>query len=223
MTTLTRLLPLCVFLLCETPVLAGDPHAPQLDVSFLAQPAPLVQNGSTRLFYEMLITNFSKSPYVVDSIEAQAGNMHSRFSGETLAAMTTHLGDPAKPGSSTDRTIEAGRSVLVFLLLDLGESKAPASLENLLHVIDDKGEVHHVILTPLSVSSESPIVIEAPLRGEPSFLAGNGIPYEFLRGEASGPVEANVSAPTAISFGAIGQQRPFAKDYPAANALLTFK
>lgn len=58
---------------------------------------------------------------------------------------------------------------------------------------------------------------------QPSFLAGNGVPYEFTQGEASGPVEANVSSPDAISFGSIGPQRPFMNDYPANNALVTFK
>jgi hypothetical protein len=58
---------------------------------------------------------------------------------------------------------------------------------------------------------------------EPSFLAGNGLPYEFASGEESGLVEANVSSPTAVSFGPIGAQHPFTDDYPAANALVTFR
>ena len=57
----------------------------------------------------------------------------------------------------------------------------------------------------------------------PSFLAGNGVPYEFASGEASGPVAANVSSPAAISFGPIGPQQPFKDDYPAENALVTSK
>jgi hypothetical protein len=31
------------------------------------------------------------------------------------------------------------------------------------------------------------------------------------------PVEANVSSPTAVSFGPIGAQHPFTDDYPGAN------
>jgi hypothetical protein len=58
---------------------------------------------------------------------------------------------------------------------------------------------------------------------QPSFLAGNGVPYEFTQGDASGPVEANVTSSAAISIGPIGPQRPFTKDYPALNALVTFK
>jgi hypothetical protein len=44
--------------------------------------------------------------------------------------------------------------------------------------------------------------------GEPSFLGGNGLPYEFASGDESDPVEANVSSPTAVSFGPIGAQHP---------------
>jgi murein DD-endopeptidase MepM/ murein hydrolase activator NlpD len=58
---------------------------------------------------------------------------------------------------------------------------------------------------------------------QPSFLAGNGVPYEFTEGEASGPVEANVSSLGAMSIGPIGPQRPFTNEYPAENALVTFR
>jgi murein DD-endopeptidase MepM/ murein hydrolase activator NlpD len=57
----------------------------------------------------------------------------------------------------------------------------------------------------------------------PSFLAGNGVPYAFTEGEASGPIQADVSSPTVIHLGPIGAQHPFKNDYPAANALVTFK
>jgi hypothetical protein len=52
---------------------------------------------------------------------------------------------------------------------------------------------------------------------------GNGVPDAFTRGEASGPVDANVSSARAIYFGPIGPQKPFVDDYPAENALVTFK
>jgi hypothetical protein len=43
------------------PAAASDPRPPQLQISFLAEPAPIVQYGSTKLVYEMVVTNFSKS------------------------------------------------------------------------------------------------------------------------------------------------------------------
>ncbi len=377
----SRLLPVCLFLFLGTPVLAGDPHAPQLNESFLAQPAPIVQYGSTRLVYEMLITNFSKIRYVIDAVDTKIGKMQSNFNGTPLEAMIAHLGVPQE--GVVGRTIEAGRSAIIFFMLDLGRTKAPRPIEHSLHVLDDKDGMHDITIAPLQVSDETPVIVAPPLRGEwiagdsvnntpdaahrravlvddghawlaqryaidwvqyktvdgvrttwkgpedkndsyfcydqpifsvaagkvvdmadglpenvphsgnyaipidfnnaagnhavveigphryvlfahmrpgtvrvkigdhvhvgemighvgntgsstephlhmhiddqPSFLAGNGVPYEFTEGEASGPVEANVSSPNAIRFGPIGPQRPFTNDYPAENALVTFK
>jgi hypothetical protein len=378
-----RLLAACFLVPFTTPLFAGDPHPSQLNVSFLAQPAPVVQDGSTRLVYEMLITNFSNNKYVLDAVEAKAGTAKFTFSGSALAGIIIPLGARGKPADAADRTLDGGGSLIVFLLLDLGSSKAPGTIEHSLHVIDDKGGAHAAVLAPVVVSNESPIVVAPPLRGDwiagdsvnngpnaahrramlvdgghawlaqryaidwvqyqtvdgvrttwkgpedkndsyfcynqpiysvaagkvvgmsdgmpdnvphsgkyvisidannaagnhvvveiapdryvlyahmrpgtvhvktgdtvkvgdilgnvgntgsstephlhmhiddrPSFLGGNGVPYEFTEGSESRPVEANVSSPTVINFGPIGPQRPFTNDYPAENALVTFK
>jgi hypothetical protein len=362
---------------------AGDPRPQQLQISFLAQPAPIVQYGSTKVVYEMVVTNFSKKSYVFDAIETKAGPAQFSFSGGALAAMMMHVGtwDPAAGPAS--RTIASGRSLIVYFLLDLGESKAPRAVEHSLHVLEDNGDAHDIVPAPLPVSDESPIVVAPPLRGvwmagdsvnngadaahrkailitdgrpwlaqryaidwvqvqkvdgalttwkgpedkndsyfcydqpiysvaagkvvgmadglsenvphsgkyaypigfdnaggnhvvveiaphryvlyahmrpgtvrvkigdnvgvgdvlghvgntgsstephlhihiddQPSFLAGNGVPYEFTAFDASGPVEADVSSPNAISIGPIGPQKPFTNDYPANNAQVTFR
>jgi hypothetical protein len=379
----TRFLPPCFFCLLAAPALAGDPHPPQLNVSFLAQPAPIVQYGSTRLVYEMLITNFSKVAYIVDAIDTKAGDIRSKFAGAPLAATIAHAGSTVPQEGPADRTVEAGRSIIVFFMLDIGRTKTPHAIEHSLHVLDDKGGAHDIALALLPVLDEPPVVVAPPLRGEwiagdsvnnapdaayrravlvddgrawlaqryaidwvqyktvdgvrttwkgpedvndsyfcydqpifsvaagkvvdmadglpenvphsgkyaiaidfnnaagnhavveisphryvlyahmlpgtvrvkigehvrvgeiighvgntgsstephlhmhiddrPSFLAGNGVPYEFTQGKSSGPIEANVSSPNAIKFGPIGPQRPFTNDYPAENALVTFQ
>ena len=362
---------------------ASDPRPPQLQISFLAEPAPIVQHGSTKLVYEMVVTNFSKRSYVFDSIDVKAGTAKFSFSGTTLAGMMAHLGPWDPVAGPESRTIAAGRSLVVYFLLDLGRDKAPKAIEHTLHVIADDGGTHEIALTPLAVLDEKPIVVAPPLRGvwiagdavnngadaahrkailitdgrawlaqryaidwvqiqkvdgtystwkgvedknesyfcydqpiysvaagkvagmadglaenvphsgkyafeltfenaggnhvvveiaprryvlyahmkpgtvrvklgdtvgvgdvlghvgnsgsstephlhmhvvdEPSFLAGNGLPYEFTAFEASGPVEADVSSPGAINFGPIGPQKPFTNDYPANNAEVTFR
>jgi murein DD-endopeptidase MepM/ murein hydrolase activator NlpD len=58
---------------------------------------------------------------------------------------------------------------------------------------------------------------------EPSFLAGNGVPYEFTSLNASGPVDVAVNSNGRITFGPIGPQKSFTDDYPANNAFVTFK
>src|SRR6516225_9406320 len=97
-----------------TPAVAADPRPPQVEITFLGEPAPILQNGATKLVYEMFITNFSKQAYVLDAIEATAGASQFSFTGTALAGMMTHVGiwDPAtNPGG---RTIGAGKTSIVF-------------------------------------------------------------------------------------------------------------
>jgi peptidase M23-like protein len=152
---------------------AADPRPPQVQISFLAEPAPILQNGATKLVYEMFITNFSKQAYVLDAIEANAGASRFTFSDTALAAMMTHVGiwDPATNAST--RTIGAGKTSIVFLMLDLGANKAPQSLTHSLHVVDDKGGAHDIVPSPLAVSDESPIIVAPPLRGV--WIAGDSV------------------------------------------------
>jgi hypothetical protein len=365
------------------PAAASDPRPPQLQISFLAEPAPIVQYGATKLVYEMVATNFSKRSYVFDTIETKAGTSQFSFSGTALAGMMAHLGpwDPVTGPAS--RTIAAGRSLVVYFMLDLGTDRAPQAIEHTLHLTDEDGAGHNIVLAPLRVSDDKPVVVAPPLRGvwmagdsvnngadaahrkailitdghawlaqrfaidwvqiekvdggyttwkgaedknesyfcydqpiysvaagkvvgvadglpenvphsgkyavelsfanaggnhvvveiaphryvlyahmkpgtvrvklgdhvgvgdllghvgnsgsstephlhmhvvdQPSFLAGNGVPYEFTAFDASGPVTADVSSPTAINIGPIGPQKPFRNDYPANNALVTFR
>jgi hypothetical protein len=378
-----RLFALLCLPLLAAPVHADDRHPPQITVSFLAQPAPLVQDGTTRLYYEMVVTNFARDSYVLDAVEATAGVSKTTFEGAPLAALMLRPGAAGKAEPTADLSIPSGHAVIVFLELNLGKDKAPPAIAHVLHVREDKGDMHDVVIAPLAVSTEAPIVVAPPLRGQwiagdsasnrpdaahrravllengrayiaqrfaidwvqyetvdgkrttwkgpedknesyfcydqaiynvaagkvvamsdgmpenvphsgkyavaidfnnaagnhavieiaphryvlyahmrpgtvqlkngdmvgigqlighvgntgssaephlhmhiddqPSFLAGNGVPYAFTSGEASGPVDANVSSPTAIYFGPIGPQRPFGNDYPAENALVTFK
>src|SRR6202022_2084142 len=115
-----RLLAACFLVPFTTPLFAGDPHPSQLYVSFLAQPAPIVQDGSTRLVYEMVITTFSNDNYVLDAVEAKAGTAQFTFAGPALAGMIIPLGAWGQPVGPADRTVDGGRSFIVFLLLDLG-------------------------------------------------------------------------------------------------------
>jgi murein DD-endopeptidase MepM/ murein hydrolase activator NlpD len=156
-----------------TPAVAADPRPPQVEITFLAEPAPILQNGATKLVYEMFITNFSKQAYVLDAIEATAGASQFSFTGTALAGMMTHVGiwDPAtNPGG---RTIGAGKTSIVFLMLDLDDSKAPRSLAHSLHILDDKGGAHDIVPSPLPVSDESPTIVAPPLRGV--WIAGDSV------------------------------------------------
>jgi len=120
----------------------------------------------------MLITNFSKSSYVLESVEATAGETRSEFDGASLAAMILHLG-AAAPERPADRTIDAGRSAIVFFMLDLGKPNAPSKIEHSLRVRDEQGGIHDILPTPVPASDESPIVVAPSLRGE--WIAGDSV------------------------------------------------
>ncbi len=64
--------------------LAADPHPPQIAVSFLNEPGPLVQDGATKIVYEMALTNFVDSRYVIDKVEARAGETTATFDAAAL-------------------------------------------------------------------------------------------------------------------------------------------
>jgi hypothetical protein len=57
----------------------------------------------------------------------------------------------------------------------------------------------------------------------PSFLAGQGVPYEFAHFEGSGPVDLIARPHDQMYFKNIGGLKPFTYDYPAANAAVSFR
>jgi hypothetical protein len=154
----------------NAPVRADDPHPPQLNVTFLAQPAPIIQNGSTRLYYEMVITNFARSNYLLEEIQTSASGIKSRFDGQVLAQMIHRLG-AGKQEQRADRKIEGSAAVIVFLGLDLGKDESAGTIEQTLRILDENNETHDVVLAPLKISDEAPIVVAPPLRGE--WIAGD--------------------------------------------------
>jgi hypothetical protein len=153
------------------PARAGDPHPPQLNVTFLAEPAPIVQDGSTRLYYEMVITNFTKDSYTLDAVEATSGVTKTKFDGQALERMILRLGTSDRPKGPVDRTIERGRAVIVFLELNLDKNNAQGTIEHSLRVLDEENQPHDIAIAPLTISTESPIVVAPPLRGE--WIAGD--------------------------------------------------
>ena len=108
-----RVLPLALVLLSAR-ALAADPFPPQLAISFVAVPAPIVQDGSTRLVYEMQIINYTQPPYVLDAVEVKAGETAATFRGAALEGMIRRFGYQGEPAGAANRTIEPGRGARDF-------------------------------------------------------------------------------------------------------------
>jgi len=85
----------------------------------------------------------------------------------------SHLGPWDPVAGPASRTIAAGRSLIVYFMLDLGDGKAPQAIEHSLHMIADDSGTHDIVLRPLSVSQENPIVVAPPLRGV--WMAGDSV------------------------------------------------
>jgi Peptidase family M23 len=151
----------------------ADPKPPQVTASFIYPPSPLIQHGTAWLVYEMVITNYIPPSYTLESIEVSAGARKFSYSGDTLKDMTRLAGAAAPAAQS--RTIEGGRTVIVFFALDFRRaSDIPAALDHTLHMRSPDGVEHALTVQPLVVQQRAPIVVAPPLRGA-DWLAGDSM------------------------------------------------
>ena len=153
------------------PAVATDPKPPQVTVNFIFPPSPLIQHGTARLVYEMVITNYVPPAYTLESIEVDAGPKKFSYSGDVLKQMTRLAGEA--PPSAQSRKLEGGRTVIVFFTLDFKHvSDIPKTLSHELHVRSLDGTKHALMAEPLVVQQRAPVVMAAPLRG-PDWIAGD--------------------------------------------------
>jgi hypothetical protein len=155
------------------PARAADPRPPQVAIGFTAEPAPIVQGGLTKLFYELTLTNVSSLRYTISSIEARGGDAAASFAGVALERMVAPFGTRPQKPDPKNLVIEGGHSAIVYLELDLGHEKAPATITHELHIADAKGEIHMVSLAPEPVLNAAPVVVGPPLRGD--WIAGDAV------------------------------------------------
>jgi hypothetical protein len=108
-----------------------DLKPPQVTVNYIFSPRPLLQDHSTRLYYEMVVTNFIPLDYQLESVEADAAAKRFIFTGDTLKGMTRIAGLSADASHSL--TIAAGRTVIIFMELDFDHPwEVPATIRNIL-------------------------------------------------------------------------------------------
>ena len=77
----------------------------------------------------------------------------------------TRLAGASAPAAQS-RTLEGGRTVIVFFALDFKRaSEVPATLAHTLHMRSSDGVEHALTVPPLVVQQRAPIVVAPPLRG----------------------------------------------------------
>jgi len=150
-----------------------DLKPPQVGVSFIFPPSPLIQASTPRLVYEMVLTNYVPVTYRLESISVDCGSHKFEFSGEALNQMVRWAGE----STSTSRTVElnAGKTAVVFFMLKLEDvSEVPDSIFHTLHFRSNDGIDHSLSPPPLPVERRVPIGVEAPLRGS-HWIAGDSV------------------------------------------------
>ena len=170
-TLMILFLPAAIGSAASAPPAMTDPKPPQVTLDFIFPPSPLIQHGTARLVYEMVITNYVSLAYTLDSIEVDAGPKKFSYSGDALKEMTRLAGEA--PLSAQSRKLEGGRTVVVFFTLDFKHaSEIPTTLSHTLHIRSLDGAEHALIAEPLAIQQRAPIVVAAPLRG-PDWIAGD--------------------------------------------------
>lgn len=156
-----------------------DPRPVQVTASFVFPPSAILQADTQHLVYELLLTNFGSSSYVLDSVDVKAGERSFTFSSPALKSLLRLLGD--KTGGAPDQTLDPGRSLVVFVTLDFERaSEIPRTLQHTIHfTADDKSP--HTISAELNVRQRTPVIVQAPLRGGDWLAMGATGPDSYHR------------------------------------------
>ena len=154
-------------------VFAGGPDLkpPQVTVNYIFPPGPLIQDRRTRLYYEMVVTNYIPIAYQLAAVDVEAGAKAFSFAGPALKDMTRTAGVAGQTAHSLE--IAAGGTTIVFIGLDFAHSwEVPAAVNNTLHLRSPDGVDHALAIETLNVTNIAPIVVAPPLRG-PDWIAGD--------------------------------------------------
>lgn len=148
-----------------------DLKPPQVTANYIFPPSPLLQDHRTRLYYEIVITDYIPLDYQLESAEADAGPKQFIFSGDILKGMTREAG--AAGSASQSLTIGAGHTVVLFMALAFDHPwEVPAIIHNILHLRSPDGVDHALTISTLAVKPNTPLVVAPPLRG-PDWIAGD--------------------------------------------------
>lgn len=203
-----RISPACAVLLLvvaslATPDQAESQQRPPLvqtvDIQIPSTPTSVTIANQRQLAYELHVTNFRPYDVVLNRLEvidAVRGSRVAEFRDSQLAATLGRVG--ARVEGAERQTIPAGGRTIVYLWLPLADGVAtPTRLQHRieLDLMRPTGRVHTLVTdSGCAVSSEQPIVLNAPLRGgpwvalyDPMMLGGHRTSVYTLDGRARIP------------------------------------
>jgi hypothetical protein len=159
---------------------ASFPLGLPIDLHTPLPPTPFLGgDGKTYLVYELHVTNMSARDVLLSRVDVLAGPATlGSFEGAELNAVLS-----TRAGAQDRRTLPAGRRSVVFFFIEVAPAAVPASLRHRVTI----GELN-VTGGPVAVSTQKPIAIAAPLKGD-GWRAGNGPGRDSGHRRALIPVE----------------------------------
>jgi len=144
---------------------AAFPMGLPLDLHVPIAPTLFVgSDGKTYLVHELHVTNMSNRDFLIARVEVLGGETTlASYEGGDLNSVLS-----ARPGAQDRRVVPAGRRVVVFVWIASAPATAQGSLRHRVTV----GELT-VTGAPIVVSTQKPITIAPPLKGD-GWRAGNG-------------------------------------------------
>jgi murein DD-endopeptidase len=149
------------------------PPGASLDVQIPAAPLPVRIGGRIHLAYELHITSFRTVDLALTRIEVlRDGSNGAPLASYEDAALRAGLARAgARPDVSDKRVIASGKRVVFFVWLALDEATAvPSTLHHriLFNVLGPSGEESGAVESAqVDVRRDTPVVLDAPLRGGP--------------------------------------------------------
>jgi hypothetical protein len=148
-----------------------DLKPPQVTANYIFSPSPLIQDRHTRLYYEIVITNYVPIAYQLEALDVIAGAQAFSFAGSALEDMTRTAGVAGDKAHSLQTA--AGGTTILYVALEFAHPwQVPATLNNTLHLRSPDGVDHALAIEALAVANIPPIVVAPPLRG-PDWIAGD--------------------------------------------------
>ncbi len=176
-------------LLLPLQTLAQSHSAFPIDISAGPAPRPVMADRSTRLVYELHLTNFSANPIELLALDVFGDDRSTplaSYQGEGLEKLLVAVGPTDSVGRV--RAIGGGRSVVIFLDLTLpSRMQSPAALRHRFSLSISRkrdgsgGTIENMVHGPVvAVVQEAPPVFRSPLRGS-GWIAFNSLGTETHR------------------------------------------
>ena len=151
----------------------AEPHLRQsFGMRVPVPPSPVMVAGESQLVYELHLTNFASGGLVLEQLEvmdATGGNVLADFDAAELERRLYRPGAESHPGAADARLIDAGMLAVAYLELSVEAGATPEVIEHRV-TFHPEGEARQSAIIEgagISVGTEPPVVLAAPLRDGP--------------------------------------------------------